>query len=303
MPLSDEELAESGFVLGERFTSALPENVQLPHVVLEQVGCHLRLLKRVANADGWYVLEEDDSKLVHGLRVYLQRLLQELDTEEVFGPIHLAKHGRFGAGVHAHTDAHDPHVRMGNAKGAGRVGDGVEGRVVRAIPAVNQLHLVAGLCRYGLGSEERECGARGLHRLADGHAKAGLESTLPAVRLGDASLENHRPLDYPFRGDDADGRFHVLELGVLENLPRQLRELGGLFSRLLQPHHVRDVVLVVPVDFIDGHPQRNHCANNRTRARSEDEVEALVQPTAEHTFNFGKNAERVEAFGTSTIQT
>src|SRR5713101_1695332 len=75
------------FVLCKRFAAALAENIELGHIVLEQVRCHFRLLERVANADGRDVAKQDVPKLVHRLCVNFQRLLEELHTHQLLRPL------------------------------------------------------------------------------------------------------------------------------------------------------------------------------------------------------------------------
>ena len=74
LPL-EEQLLQRPFLFRERLASTLSQDVQLCHIVLEQVGRHFRLLEGVANPHGGNVPEQDVSELIHRLRIDLQSLL------------------------------------------------------------------------------------------------------------------------------------------------------------------------------------------------------------------------------------
>src|SRR5712664_1056828 len=74
--MCSEIFFQSFFVLCKRFAATLAENIELGHIVLEQVRCHFGLLERVANADGRDVAKQDVPKLVHRLSINFQGLLE-----------------------------------------------------------------------------------------------------------------------------------------------------------------------------------------------------------------------------------
>jgi hypothetical protein len=75
------------FVLTERLASSLAKNIQLCHIMFEQVRRHLWLLERVIDPNGGNMPVQDVPQLIHGLRVDFQRLLQKLDAQEFLRPL------------------------------------------------------------------------------------------------------------------------------------------------------------------------------------------------------------------------
>ena len=59
--------------------------------MLKQVCRHLWFFERVAYSDGSDLFEQDRAKLIHGLRVDFQRLLQKLHALQILRYPHLSQ--------------------------------------------------------------------------------------------------------------------------------------------------------------------------------------------------------------------
>src|SRR5437879_2338252 len=101
LPLLCHEFFELPFILAERITAPLIEDVQLRQVVLHQIGCHFGRAVRVVNAHHTDVPEEDICKLLHRMRVDVECLLQKLDQEELPDQPGMCVSRRFRVDAHA----------------------------------------------------------------------------------------------------------------------------------------------------------------------------------------------------------
>lgn len=80
--LSDQQVTKGQFMSCERFPAPLIKQVQLLKVRLQQVRRHFRLLKGIVDSNGLNLVEQYEPELLHGNRVHVQCLLQELESRK-----------------------------------------------------------------------------------------------------------------------------------------------------------------------------------------------------------------------------
>ena len=232
------------------------EDVQLLQIAFEQVGGHLRLLIGVADASGFDVLEEDSAQLIHRLRIYLERLLQEPHALELTDPIGHGVDRDLGRRIDADADTHNAEIFGRNLKGDKGICDGVECRIVGAVTAVDEFDVVTSGGPDHLAVEERICRARRFDRVGYRAAETRDKGRGASMRLVDRCFEYHRTLDDPPRRDDPDAGLHFLEFLFAEDLGGQGGQRGGLRLRRPVSGDPRDVGTVQVVDMVDLVPER-----------------------------------------------
>lgn len=241
-------------------------------------------------------------KLVHRLRVDFERLLQELDAQKLLSPFRRAEPRRLGTWIHADAYAHDANVLGRKLEGHDGVRDGVERRVVRAVPAVDEFDDVALVGGDGLAVKEGKGRARGLDCVGDCTSEARRECPHTPVRLRDAGLEDHRPLDNESRGDDTNASLHRVEFLVLKDFVGQDGKSLRLVLTVLLLHHRRDIFFVKIVYLLHALAECKECGDDRPGARPENQIKAVVKRAFNHALDLPEHPERVKSLGPAAVQ-
>ena len=107
----------------------------------------------------------------------------------------------------------------------------------------------------------------------------------------------------PPRGDDAEPGLYLVELRILEHSIPERFKRGRLFGASFLLHHSRDVFFVNVADFLDALTEREECCDDRAGACAEDQIEFFMERAFDHALDLTECAERVEALGSSAVQT
>ena len=80
------------------------------------------------------------------------------------------------------------------------------------------------------------------------------------MRLGDAALKDHRPLQFPPRGDNFHAGLDVREVLRTEDCLWQMAERLGACCRRALSHDCGNMLLIKPMDFVHTAPSASRAA-------------------------------------------